>query len=147
MLWARFFKELLKVVHRQSHMVFAVACGLCGVLCGGATHLLIDATAIIDRGLLAAQFVPLLAGLGILLVTLDCGVGRRLPTAAWCRSKPCRLGMVGGDGTPFFSGTLGGTNQCVEGRSGVLLCAQLLVVPTSVPLGSRLDLFHPPSSS
>jgi hypothetical protein len=92
----------------------SVACGLCSVLHDGATCFLIDAIAI-DHGLLAALFVPLLAGLGILLGTLDYGPGRRLPTAAQCWSKLCRLGMVGGNGTPFSSGALGGTNRHIEG--------------------------------
>jgi hypothetical protein len=113
--WARFFKELMEVVRMRSHLALAVACGLCGALCTRATCLLIDAAIVIDCGLLTTLFARFLAGLGILLGTLDCGAGWCLPTTVWHRSKWCHIGMVGGDGTPFLSSALGGTDRCVEG--------------------------------
>jgi hypothetical protein len=70
-----FFKELLEVVRRQSRLTLAVAGGLCGALHVRAACLLVDAAAVIDRGLLVALFTPLLVSLGILLGTLDCGTG------------------------------------------------------------------------
>jgi hypothetical protein len=99
------------VVHRRSHLALAVAYGLYGTLRARATCLLID---VVDRGLLVALFTHFLTSLGILLGTLDCSTGRRQPTVARCQSKSCRLGMVGGNNTPFFSSALGGTNRRVE---------------------------------
>jgi hypothetical protein len=122
LVWARFFEDLLEVLHRQSCLPRVVAYGLCGVLRARAACLLIDVAAVVDHGLIAALFAPFLASLGILLGTLDCGSERRLPVTAWYRSKPCGLGMVGGGGTPFFSCTVGGSDRCIGGRSGVPLC-------------------------
>jgi hypothetical protein len=70
---------------------------------------------VVDRGLLAALFVPFLAGLGILLGTLGYGAGRHLLIIAQRRSKPCSLGMLGGGSTTFSSGALGGTDRRVDG--------------------------------
>jgi hypothetical protein len=75
------------VVHRRSRLVLAIACGLGGALCTEATCLLIDAAAVVDCGLLAALFVPFLAGLGILLGTLDCGAGQCLFVARHRQSR------------------------------------------------------------
>jgi hypothetical protein len=90
--WACFFKELLEVVCRWSCLALAIACGLYGMLYGGAACLLVDATSILDCDLLAL-FAPFLAGLGILLDTLDYGAGQCLPSATRRWSKSCRLGM------------------------------------------------------
>jgi hypothetical protein len=70
-IWARFFEELLVVVLRRSYLALVVARGLYGMIGAGATCSLVDATVAIDCGLLAVLFVPLLAGLGAFLVTLD----------------------------------------------------------------------------
>jgi hypothetical protein len=107
----RFFEELHEVVHGRLRLALVVACRLCGVLYAGAACSFIDAVIIVDRSLLVAPFVPLLANLSILLGTQDGGTGRRLPTAARCRSKSCHLGVdgiVGADATPLFSSALRG---------------------------------------
>jgi hypothetical protein len=106
MVIACFFKELFEVVHRQSCLAPAVACGLCGMLHVGAAYLLVDAATIVNCGLLAVLFAPFLADIGI----LDCGAGRHLPVAARLRSNSCLLGLGGGHGTSFFSNALGGTD-------------------------------------
>jgi hypothetical protein len=65
------FEKLLEVVRGQSCLALAVACGICGVHRVGAVYLLIDATVVIDGGLLVALLAPLLSGFGALLSTLD----------------------------------------------------------------------------
>jgi hypothetical protein len=115
MVRARFFKELLKVRHRQSCLALTVACGLCGTFRIRAACLLLAAITVIDHGLLAVLFASFIAGLGILLGTLDCGAGQRLSIAAQHWSKLCHHGLVGGDGTLFFSGTIGATDGRIEG--------------------------------
>jgi hypothetical protein len=105
------------VVHGRLRLALDVACRLCGMLCAGAACSFIDAIIIVDRSLLVAPFVPLLASLSILLGTQDGGIGQRLPTAARCQSKSCHLGVdgvVGADTTPLFSSALGGTSQRME---------------------------------
>jgi hypothetical protein len=83
-----------------------------------AANPLIDVAVDIGCGLLAVLLVPLLAGLGALLGTLDGDTGLRFPIAdrGWSMSR--RLGtngVMGGDAAPSFSGALGGISQCVEG--------------------------------
>jgi hypothetical protein len=102
MVWTCFFEELLKVVPG----------GRAGAACS-----LVDAVAIIGCGLLVALFVPLLAGLGTLLGTLDGDARRRFLAAARGQSKLGRHGagdMMGGDATPFFGGALGSIGRRVE---------------------------------
>jgi hypothetical protein len=79
---ARFFEEPLKVVHGWLHLALAAAHGLYGALHARASCSLIDVAVVVGCGLLAALFVPLLAGLGTLLGTLDGDVGRHFPAAA-----------------------------------------------------------------
>jgi hypothetical protein len=114
--WALFFKELLEVVCGRSCLALAAAHGLCGALRARATCSLIDATVIIDCGLLVVLFVPLLAGPGTLLGTLDSDARRRFPAATLGRSKMGHLGtggMMGGDAMTFFGGALGSIGRCV----------------------------------
>jgi hypothetical protein len=131
------------VVHRRSRLVLAIACGLGGALCTEATCLLIDAAAVVDYGLLAALFVPFLAGLGILFGTLDCGAGQCLFVARH-RSKSRRLGIVGGNDTPFFSGALGGTDRHIEGSQWCPIMCATSGCPCQCPLGIAA---HPPLST
>jgi hypothetical protein len=74
-----FGQELLELVHGWSCLALASARGLCGTLRARATCLLVDANIIIGCDLLAALFVPLLAGLGTLLGTLDGDASPLLP--------------------------------------------------------------------
>jgi hypothetical protein len=73
--WARFFEELLEVVHGQLRLPPAIAHDLYGVLHVGAACSLIDAAVVIDCSLMAALFKLLLAGLG----TLDDDASLLLP--------------------------------------------------------------------
>jgi hypothetical protein len=72
---ACFFKELLEVVLRRSCQALAITCGLYGVFSTTAANPLIDVAIDIGCGLLAVLLVPLLAGLGALLGTLDGDTG------------------------------------------------------------------------
>jgi hypothetical protein len=107
----------------------------------GVARLLVDATIAIDCGLLAVLFAPLLACLGAFLDTLDGNAGRRFPAADRGWLKSCRLGtggVMGGEATPSFGGALGRASvDAWRGHENALPCVWLLVVPASVPLGSR----------
>jgi hypothetical protein len=91
--------------------------------------------------------VPLLAGLGALLGTLDSNAGRCFPATDRGWLKSCRLGtnsVMGGDATPSFSGALGGVGQRVERSQKCSTMCATSGRPYQCP--PRVTARHPPST-
>jgi hypothetical protein len=79
--WETLFKKLFDVVCGQPCLTLATACDCRGMLHAGATCSHVDATIIIDCGVLVVLLVPLLEALSTLHGILGGDIGQRSPDA------------------------------------------------------------------